>query len=82
MGAGSAWHWIILGLVVVLLFGTGKISGLMGDVAKGIKAFKKGMADDDEPAKPGEPVKDPKTIEHNTNAAQAAAQAADKTKVG
>jgi len=48
MGAMSAWHWIILGLVVVLLFGRGKVSELMGDVAKGIKSFKKGMADDPE----------------------------------
>jgi len=42
--------------VVVLLFGRGKISDLMGDVAQGIKAFKKGMKDDDVAEKP-EPVK-------------------------
>ena len=50
MGAMSFWHWALVILVVVLLFGRGKISDLMGDVAKGIKSFKKGMADDDEPA--------------------------------
>lgn len=50
MGFGAAWHWVILALVIVLLFGGGRVSGLMGDVAKGIKSFKKGMADDDEPA--------------------------------
>lgn len=44
----SAQHLILLLLVVVLLFGRGKISELMGDVAKGIKSFKKGMSDDDE----------------------------------
>lgn len=50
MGFTSGWHWILLLLVVVLLFGGGgKISGLMGDVAKGIKSFKKGMSEDDEP---------------------------------
>ncbi len=50
MGFGSPIHWIVLMLVVVLLFGSGRISGLMGDVAKGIKSFKKGMADDDDAA--------------------------------
>jgi len=52
MGAMSIWHWGLVILVVVLLFGRGKISDLMGDVAKGIKSFKKGMADD-EPATAG-----------------------------
>ena len=53
MGSFSIWHWIILGLIVLVVFGgKGKISDLMGDVAKGIKSFKKGMQDDDEPAKP------------------------------
>jgi sec-independent protein translocase protein TatA len=47
MGGMSIWHWIILIGVVLLLFGRGKISELMGDVAQGIKAFKKGMSDDD-----------------------------------
>jgi sec-independent protein translocase protein TatA len=41
-------HLMLVILVVVLLFGGGRISGLMGDVAKGIKSFKKGMADDDD----------------------------------
>lgn len=48
MGLSFA-HILILVLVVVLLFGRGKISELMGDFAKGIKSFKKGMADEDEP---------------------------------
>jgi sec-independent protein translocase protein TatA len=48
MGSLSIWHWLIVILVVVLLFGRGKISDLMGDVAKGVKSFKKGLADDDE----------------------------------
>lgn len=47
MGSLSIWHWMIVIAVVLLLFGRGKISELMGDVAQGIKAFKKGMADDD-----------------------------------
>ena len=47
MGSMSIWHWIVVIAVVLLLFGRGKISDLMGDVAQGIKSFKKGMADDD-----------------------------------
>lgn len=46
MGSLSIWHWLIVLLVVLLLFGSGKISHLMGDFAKGIKSFKKNMAED------------------------------------
>jgi sec-independent protein translocase protein TatA len=45
MGGLSIWHWLIVLLVIMLLFGTGKVSTLMGDFAKGIKEFKKNMAD-------------------------------------
>lgn len=48
MGSFSIWHWLVVLLVVLLLFGSGKISGLMGDLAKGIKAFKQNMKEDDE----------------------------------
>ena len=55
MGSLSIWHWLVVVVVVLLLFGRGKISELMGDMAQGIKAFKKGMSDDEvaktEPAK-------------------------------
>ncbi|MGI9410669.1 MAG: twin-arginine translocase TatA/TatE family subunit [Hyphomicrobiaceae bacterium] len=47
MGTFSIWHWLIVLAIVVLLFGRGRIPELMGDVAKGIKNFKKGMTDDD-----------------------------------
>ena len=57
MGSLSIWHWILVVVVVLLLFGRGKISELMGDMAQGIKAFKKGMSDDDKPAEKPEPVK-------------------------
>ena len=50
MGSLSIWHWIVVVVVVLLLFGRGKISELMGDVAQGIKSFKKGMADDEKTA--------------------------------
>ena len=43
------WQIAIVVILVVLLFGRGKISSLMGDVAKGIKSFKKGMSDTDNP---------------------------------
>ena len=49
MGSLSIWHMLILLAVVLLVFGTGRVSNLMGDVAKGVKAFKKGLAEDDEP---------------------------------
>jgi sec-independent protein translocase protein TatA len=59
--------------VVLLLFGRGKISDLMGDVAQGIKAFKKGMQDDDKTTAetPAERVK---TIDHNAAPAPTAAR--------
>ncbi|WP_029355276.1 twin-arginine translocase TatA/TatE family subunit [Bosea sp. 117] len=74
MGSLSIWHWIIVLVVVLLLFGRGKLSELMGDAAKGIKAFKKGMADDETPpAKPAEPVR---SIDHQANVE------AERSKVG
>ena len=48
MGSFSIWHWMVVLLVVLLLFGGGKISGLMGDLATGIKSFKKNMREDDD----------------------------------
>jgi sec-independent protein translocase protein TatA len=52
MGTMSVWHWLILLVVALLMFGgSGKISSIMGDVAKGIRSFKKGLSDDDDEAK-------------------------------
>jgi len=48
MGITGVWQWVIVLVLVLLLFGAGKIPRLMGDVAKGVKAFKKGLSDDDE----------------------------------
>jgi sec-independent protein translocase protein TatA len=50
MHAPSIWGILVVAVVVILLFGRGKISGMMGEVAQGIKAFQKGMKDDDKPA--------------------------------
>lgn len=47
MGSFSIWHWLVVLAIVLLLFGTGRISNLMGDLAKGVKAFKKGLAEDE-----------------------------------
>ncbi|MCF8708448.1 twin-arginine translocase TatA/TatE family subunit [Rhizorhapis sp. SPR117] len=54
MGGLSIWHWLIVGIVVMLLFGKGRFSDMMGDVAKGLKSFKRGLTDDEEspPVKP------------------------------
>ncbi len=70
MGGLSIWHWIVVLVVVLLLFGRGKISELMGDVAKGVKSFKKGLSDDEETASA------PKTLE-----SKPATVADEKTKV-
>ena len=67
MGSFSIWHWLIVLVVVLLLFGRGKIPELMGDMAKGIKSFKKGMADD-------ETADDAKTVEHRADEAMNAAK--------
>ena len=49
MGAMGIWHWVIVALVVLVVFGgRGKLSSLMGDAAKGVKAFRDGLKDTDE----------------------------------
>jgi sec-independent protein translocase protein TatA len=77
---GLSWSHILIVLVLfVLLFGRGKISELMGDVAQGIKSFKKGMAEDDEkPKEPAEP--EPKVIEHKAEAGAGATKTAARPK--
>ena len=60
MGTFSIWHWMIVLVVLLLLFGRGKIPALMGDMAKGIKAFKSGMKEDEDAETP------PKAIDQDT----------------
>jgi sec-independent protein translocase protein TatA len=56
MGGFSIWHWLVVGVIILLLFGKGRFSEMMGDVAKGLKSFKKGMTEDEEvAAKAAEP---------------------------
>lgn len=59
MGSFSIWHWVVVLLVVLVLFGAGKIPALMGDVAKGINSFKRGLKEEDA----GEATGDTKKIE-------------------
>jgi sec-independent protein translocase protein TatA len=74
---GLGWpHLLLLALVIFLLFGRGKISDLMGDVAKGINSFKKGLADED--SQPSKTVENGKTIE-GTVTRESSAEAKDKT---
>jgi len=75
MGGLSLWHWIIVLLVVLILFGRGRVSDIMGDFGKGIKSFKEGMNEDDHrappaqiPAQPADPVVTPAPNETKTGA--------------
>jgi sec-independent protein translocase protein TatA len=81
MGSLSIWHWMIVLAVGLLLFGgRGKVSELMGDFAKGIKSFKKGLADDDtaDTAKSDAAMK---SIDHQAAAAETARRAEADSKV-
>lgn len=49
MGSLSIWHWLIVLVVVLLLFGRGRLSDIMGEFGKGVQSFKKGIADADQP---------------------------------
>jgi sec-independent protein translocase protein TatA len=73
MGSFSIWHWLIVLLLIMVLFGRGKISELMGDVAKGIKTFKRGMAEDEEEKS--------RTIDHSPADPVTVERAESKTKV-
>lgn len=76
MGSFSIWHWLIVLVVVLVLFGRGRVSDVMGEFGKGLKSFKDGMKDDavdtarriegpSHEAKPaGEAATDPQPAEH------------------
>ncbi|HEY0836954.1 MAG TPA: twin-arginine translocase TatA/TatE family subunit [Azospirillum sp.] len=57
MGSFSIWHWLVVLVIVLLLFGAGKLPKVAGDLAKGIKNFKAGLKDEDETAAPGADAK-------------------------
>ncbi len=56
MGFGSAWHWIVVLVVVLVLFGRGRVADVMGEFGKGLKSFKQGMADEDSKPVPPPPA--------------------------
>jgi sec-independent protein translocase protein TatA len=80
MGSLSIWHWLIVIVVVMLVFGKGRISDVMGDFAKGIKSFKKGMAEDDQAAEAAKEA--PRTVEHQPSEPAAVAPVARDSKTG
>ena len=63
MGGFSLWHWLVVGVIILLLFGKGRFSDMMGDVAKGLKSFKKGMSEDDEAAVPPKRIEGERTVD-------------------
>lgn len=73
----SVWQILIVVLLVVLLFGRGKISDLMGDFAKGIRSFKKGLSDDDDEQRP-----EPKVITSDSRERTGSVSDRDGTKAG
>jgi sec-independent protein translocase protein TatA len=80
MGFGSLWHWIIVLLIVLVLFGRGRISEMMGDFGRGISSFKKGMSETEELAASARiepPVTAPAPVETPQTPAQTTP--ADKT---
>jgi len=75
----SVWQLLIVAVIVVLLFGRGKISDLMGDVAKGVKSFRKGLADDEDDDKASSSHK---TIEHTPSETVNTEKSEDRSKAG
>ncbi|WP_421849127.1 twin-arginine translocase TatA/TatE family subunit [Oricola sp.] len=74
MGITGWWQWVIVLVIVLLLFGRGRIPELMGDMAKGIRNFRKGMSDEADEAKD-----DAKTVEHKAEEAVDAKAAKEKS---
>lgn len=87
MGGFSVWHWLIVGILVLLLFGKGRFSDMMGDVAKGLKSFKKGISEEEDVA-PSAPAAKPASLIEGKTAAdiiaehEAAKAAAPKDNAG
>jgi sec-independent protein translocase protein TatA len=68
MGGFSIWHWLVVGIIILLLFGKGRFSDMMGDVAKGLKSFKKGISEEEEEATrtPAAPAAEPRRLRDDT----------------
>jgi len=59
MGFGSIWHWLIVLVIVLVLFGRGRVAEIMGDFGKGIKSFKQGMNEDEKASSAPPPAQIP-----------------------
>ena len=77
MGSFSIWHWLVVGVIILLLFGKGRFSEMMGDVAKGLKSFKKGMSEDDEAAATAKAAEPPRRLSDESVAAPSAERSRD-----
>jgi len=79
MGSFSLMHWIVVLAIILILFGAGKLPRVMGDFAKGIKAFKAGMKEEDETETPASPAQVAPPAAATTSAAPNAAEHARET---
>jgi sec-independent protein translocase protein TatA len=82
MGGLSIWHWLVVGIVVMLLFGKGRFSDMMGDVAKGIKSFKKGMTEEEQDPAAAKPAQQLEAKPADKTATPAAEPVRDEHKQG
>ena len=78
MGSFSLMHWIVVLAIILILFGAGKLPRVMGDFAKGIKAFKAGMKEEDEPEATGAPAQVPPPAAAAASATAATASPAEQ----
>jgi sec-independent protein translocase protein TatA len=76
MGGLSIWHWLVVGVIILLLFGKGRFSEMMGDVAKGLKSFKKGMSEDEEAAAAAKAAEPPRRLSDSSTVEAAPAERA------
>jgi sec-independent protein translocase protein TatA len=79
MGFSSIWHWVIVLLIVLILFGRGRIAEMMGDFGKGISSFKKGMSETEETAAKAARIEPPAPDAPAPAAAPAPADKTDST---
>ena len=81
MGTFSIWHWLIVLVVVLVLFGGGgKLSRLMGDAGKGIRSFKKGLQSNEEDSASADKEESTKAIEQGTATASTTTEQPEKEK--
>jgi sec-independent protein translocase protein TatA len=76
MGGFSLWHWIVVLVIVLVLFGRGRVSEIMGDFGKGIKSFKQGMSEEE--TKPAPPPAQISAPQQDVAATDAAADSTSK----